>query len=37
MASVYRKVGAALITLLVSFGISSLSHCGVVGVNLSPR
>lgn len=37
MASVYRKVGAALITLLVNVGISPLSHCGVVGVNLSPR
>ena len=37
MASVYRKVGAALITLLVNAGISPLSHCGVVGVNLSPR
>lgn len=37
MASMYRKVGAALITLLVDFGISPLPHCGVAGVNLSPR
>ncbi len=37
MASMYRKVGTALITLLVNVGISPLPHCGVAGVNLSPR
>lgn len=37
MASMYRKVGAALITLLVDFGIPPLPRCGVAGVDLSPR
>ena len=37
MASMYRKVGAALITLLINVGIPPLPHCGVAGVDLSPR
>gem|GEM_PF-327577 len=28
MASMYRKVGTALITLLVNVGIPPLPHCG---------